>query len=344
MLVKMVYSIQTGNLEEFVTLLGIAGETSPVPGAATSWATCVATGIFLLDLLGRTHAANLLLDKLTAGIRTTGDHEPLASVLFHSILTIRMSYAEEDPMKGLEHGEALARISETMGQRRFGELAKNFIGMNRWCLGALAGTDRMIIEVTLSDNDAGLASSYRPFVLAWLFADRGAYEEARLWAGRMIKAGQTRRVPLDEGRGHWALAEVLRRAGELEGADAEIQAALAILRGASPLDTPGALATLAALRLAQGRATEALATAAEGLAKYEAMAACSFFRGAFLRLIHAECHEAAGDHESAKTAIAGARQRLFVIAAKIGDPEYRKSFFENVPENRQTLELARQSL
>ena len=36
------------------------------------------------------------------------------------------------------------------------------------------------------------------------------------------------------------------------------------------------------------------------------------------------------------------RDRLFVIAAKIGDPEYRKSFLESVPENRRTLELARQ--
>jgi hypothetical protein len=74
-----------------------------------------------------------------------------------------MAYAEEDPMRGLEHGETLSRISETTGQRRFVELAKHFIGMNRWCLGALAGTDHMITGVTLPDNDAGPASSYRPF-------------------------------------------------------------------------------------------------------------------------------------------------------------------------------------
>jgi hypothetical protein len=149
-------------------------------------------------------------------------------------------------------------------------------------------------------------------------------------------------VPLDAGRGHWALAEVFRRAGELDGADAEIAADLAILRIASPLDTPGALATFAALRMTQGRITEAVAAAEDGLARYEAMAACGFFRGAFLRLVHAECLAAAGDHVPARAAIARARERLFVIAAKIDDPEYRKSFFEGVPENRRTLELARQ--
>ena len=149
-------------------------------------------------------------------------------------------------------------------------------------------------------------------------------------------------MPLDEGRGHWVLAEVLRRAGELEHADAEIQAALVILRMASPLDTPGALATLAALRLAQGKPDEALAATEEGLAQYEAMSACGFFRGAFLHLVHAECLEATGHHEAAKTAITRARARLFVIAAKIEDQDYHASFFEGVPENRRTLELARQ--
>jgi tetratricopeptide (TPR) repeat protein len=342
MLVKIVCSIQSGDLAEFLALLTIAGQTSPAPDAASPWAICVATGIFLLDLLGRTRAASHLLEKLVAGIRTAGEPEPMASVLFHSILTIRMSYAEENPMQGLEHGEALSRIAGTMGQRRFVELGKIFIGANRWCLGALTDTDRMIMGVTLSDNDAGLASSYRPFVLAWLLADRGDFDEARPWAERLIEAGQTRRVPLDEGRGHWALAEVLRRAGQLDRADAELDAAFAILCPVSPLDQPGVLATLAALRLAQGRTTEGLAAAEEGLAKYEAMAACGLFRGAFLRLVHAECLWAAGHHEAARTAITRARERLFAIAAKISDPEYRRSFFEGVPENRKTLELARQ--
>ena len=74
------------------------------------------------------------------------------------------------------------------------------------------------------------------------------------------------------------------------------------------------------------------------------MGACAFFRGAFLRLVHARCLEAAGDHDAAKAAIATARARLLAIAGKIGNPEYRASFFEGVPENRQTLELARQWL
>ncbi len=74
------------------------------------------------------------------------------------------------------------------------------------------------------------------------------------------------------------------------------------------------------------------------------MGACASFRGAFLRLVHAECLEAAGRHEDARTAIAKARERLHVNAAKIQDPSYRANFLENVPENVRTMELSRQWL
>jgi tetratricopeptide (TPR) repeat protein len=216
--------------------------------------------------------------------------------------------------------------------------------MNSWYLGVVEGVERTIMGVTLPDEEIALASSVRPFALAWMLADRGAFDEARLWASRLIESGRSRRLPLDEGRGHWSLAEVLRRAGELESAEAEIQAALAILRMASPLDSPGALATLAALRLAQGRTAEAVAAAEEGLAKYESMSACGFFRGAFLRLTHAECLEATGDHAAARAAIAKAREYILQVAHKIGNPAYRTSFLEAVPENSKILDLSRQWL
>jgi hypothetical protein len=48
-----------------------------------------------------------------------------------------------------------------------------------------------------------------------------------------------------------------------------------------------------------------------------------------------------GSHEAARAAIGKARDRLLAIAEKIGDPDYKKSFLENVPENRRTFELAR---
>src|SRR6185503_16396840 len=224
--VKVVSSLQAGKLEEFEALLETAAETSPAPGAVTLWATCVATGIFLFDLLGRSPAATHLLEKLASGVRAGGEQEPIALTILQAILAVRTTYADEDPMKGLEHAETLLHLAQTTGQRRYIAFAKNLIGMTRWCLGILGGTDRILLEIAVSDSDTGLASSYRPFVLAWLLADRDSLEEARVWADRLVEAGQTRRLPVDEARGHWVRAEVLRRAGDLEGADAAIEAAL----------------------------------------------------------------------------------------------------------------------
>ncbi|WP_437940975.1 hypothetical protein [Sorangium sp. So ce341] len=50
---------------------------------------------------------------------------------------------------------------------------------------------------------------------------------------------------------------------------------------------------------------------------------------------------AAGDQRRALAAIAEARARLLASAAKIGDPELRRSFLDDVREHARTLELAR---
>jgi eukaryotic-like serine/threonine-protein kinase len=341
MMVKAIGSLQAGALDECVALLETVAATSPPPGEAAPWALCIALGIFLLDHQGRVRVAEPLLHQLGAGIRDLGGDELLASGFFHGTLAYRSVYVDEDPLQGLSHGAECLRISETLGYTRWAANGKVLVGMNHWCLGALADAERALGEVTLADKDGGVISSYRPFILAWLSAERGALDEARRWAEGLVEAGQARRLPVDEGRGHWVLAEVLRRAGDLPAAGAAVEAALSILRLAAPLDVPGVLATLAAVRLAEGKPAEALAAAAEGMARYEAMTACSFFRAPALRLIHARCLEAAGDHAAAQAAIARAHACLLVNAAKIGDPEARERFLEGVPEHRRIHELAR---
>jgi hypothetical protein len=126
--------------------------------------------------------------------------------------------------------------------------------------------------------------------------------------------------------------------GDFEGAARELQVAFGM---AVTLERPGILATLSAIYLAQGRAEEALATAEEAVSRYTTMGGCGMFRGAFVRLAHAEALHATGARDAARAAIAGARARLSDIAGRIADPDYRKSFLEGVPENARTLALAR---
>jgi eukaryotic-like serine/threonine-protein kinase len=109
----------------------------------------------------------------------------------------------------------------------------------------------------------------------------------------------------------------------------------------APLEHTGVLGTLARLRLAQGRPNDALATAEDAVGRSTAMGGCGMFRGAFVRLAHAEALEATGDHEAACRAIADARARLREISGRIPEPPFQRSFLEDVPENARTLELAR---
>jgi hypothetical protein len=143
---------------------------------------------------------------------------------------------------------------------------------------------------------------------------------------------------LEEFRGRWVLAEVLRRTADFAGAERELTTVLGMQ--VPPLEHPGVLGTLSALRLAQGRGDEALAAAEDASARCAAMGGCGMFRGAFVRLAHAEALHATGAQDAARRAIAGARGRLLTSAARIADPAYRTSFLAGVPENARTLELA----
>lgn len=130
-----------------------------------------------------------------------------------------------------------------------------------------------------------------------------------------------------------------RRSGDPAGAEAAAQAALAL---ALPIDRPAFLASLAGARLAQGRTEAALAAEEEGMALYRELGGCGEFIGtALLRVVHTECLWAAEQRERARDAAADAEAWLLGVAAKIGDPRYRATFLEAVPEHRRILALAR---
>jgi hypothetical protein len=77
---------------------------------------------------------------------------------------------------------------------------------------------------------------------------------------------------------------------------------------AMPLEHPGVLETLSALRLVQGRAEEALAATEGALIRETAMGGCGMFRGAFVRLAHAEAIHETGAHETRGSAVRSSRR------------------------------------
>jgi len=328
-------SARIGDLPEKIALLR---EVDPAPEAVGKMALVFVACIFNLDTLGRLLEGTALEDRFFAVLRPTWDREPIARTWWNITIGMRASYAHEDLEKALGHSEALQAIFDATGSEHAFLNMQLFRGMNLWFLGEVAGAERTLEQIAAADGALGLVSAWRRFSLSWLRADRGALDEARALATQLREHGHARHLPLDEGRGRWVLAEVLRRMGDLEGAEREIQPALEMTMA---LEHPGALGTLAMLRLAQGRAEDALAVAEDAVARCTTMGGCGMFRGAFVRLAHAEALHATGAHDAARHAIIEARARLRTIADRIVEPAHQKTFLENVPENSRTLALAR---
>jgi tetratricopeptide (TPR) repeat protein len=337
MLAYCVGMLVAGRIDDLLAQLALLREVTPAPDAGGWMSVVLLSGVVILDIHGHVSQATALEQPFRALVRARGDQEPLARVWWHVVLGKRASYAHDDPWAGLGHGDAIQPIFDAIGGEILFLNMQLLRGMNRWFLGALGSAAEALEAIPAADTAMGMASPLRRFVLSWLYADRGALDRARALALQLAEAGRTHGNPLEEGRGRWALAEVLRRVGDLEAADREIELALGM---GVPIERSGMLATRTVLRLAQGRAAEALAAAEDAMAHCTAMGGCGMFRGAFVRLAHAEALHAVGAHDAARGAITRARAHLLAIADKIADPVYRASFFAHVPENARTLALA----
>jgi hypothetical protein len=341
---KIVAALHAGKIDELLETLRLFRAIVPAPDAVNALCLAATTGVFVLDVQGRIEESNEVMDLMERFCEVVGpirEQRSIAAAMWHVNKAIRDSYAKADPWSGLEHALVGLRICEELHHTVLHTMARGSRGMALWHLGAMAEAEQVLGEPTASDDDLGVIGSMWLLGLAWMRADRGALDEARHAAQRLIQMGQSHQVPMEESRGRWALAEVLRRERDLEGAERELQAALGVIAMVTPQDSPTALCTLCLIRLAQGRVVEAVGVANEAMARYNAMASCGFFRVAFVRLVHAEALEAAGDHAAATAAIRVARDLVLAVAGRIRDPRYQKSFLEQVPENARILTLAR---
>jgi tetratricopeptide (TPR) repeat protein len=341
-LAKLSAAMQHNQLEVFMATQDVLRRVDPSPDAVSAVAFALATATFLLDSVSQFDAAQATRARLNAIVTPVAEHTPVAHAWMNMPYSTMEPWTNEDPWAGLKRSEAARALFLEANHQRGGLLAQVFVGMNAWYLGALDQAEKELRGTMIADEEFGLVSSLRTSVLIGLLIDRGRLEEAHQLSLRMVEAGRARNLPPHEGRGRWSLAEVLRRSGDLEEAAHEASVAFDLLLIA-PLDQAATRVTLAAVRLAQGRAVEARTAAEEALNRYDALRGFGF-RGAFARLVHFEALYATGAHEAAREAILKANERLHTNAAKIGDPVYQKSFLENVPENARTLELAKEWL
>ncbi len=192
---------------------------------------------------------------------------------------------------------------------------------------ALADAERMSLSVTLSVREN----------LGKLLARKGRAEEAKQILGSAIAMAAERKYPRADGACRGYLAGLYAKLGDLENAEAEARNAVRVLETIPPVQAQ-ALGILSRVLLAQGRVDGALSVAIRANEIRESAGALEE-GDALVRLAHAEALRARGETAAALEAIGAAARRLRERAAKIENPEYRRSFLENVEENRLTLEL-----
>jgi eukaryotic-like serine/threonine-protein kinase len=331
-------TLVTGRIGDFHAAVEQLRAVEPAPEALARIALAFLIGGVTLANLGQVPAANALEEQFSAIVSRAGDHELLARYWWNVLQAERAYHLQEAPWRTFQHAGTLAVIADVTGGEVYAVGGKLLRGIGLWCLGAFADAECVLAGLAAADTTQSLGSALRRFALAWIYADRGVLDTARVLAAELAEHGHAHHNPLQESRGRWALGEVLRRTGDLDGADRELAVALAM---AVPLERPGVLASLAQLRLAQGRAADARTAAEDAFARAEAMGGCGMFRGAFLRLTRAEAFHATGAFDAARAAIADARARLLAIADTIDEPAYVASFLDEVPENIRTLALAR---
>jgi hypothetical protein len=331
-------ALPAGRIGDFFAAIELLRGVEPAPGTLDRLAIAFLIGGAMLASLGQVPASNALEERFSAVIARAGDHELIARFWWNILQAERGFHLHEAPWEIFLRSEALVAIAEVTAGEHYDVSWKLWRGLCFWCLGAFTEAERLLGGIASIDTAMGIASSMRRFALSWMYADTGALGDARALAAELAEHGHAHHNPIEESRGHWVLGEVLRRAGDLDAADRELAAALAL---AVPLEQPGILASLARVRLAQGRAADALAVAESAFARAEAMGGYAMFRGAFLRLTRAEVLHATGALAPARAAIADARARLLAIADQIRDPAYRASFLDHVPEHARTLALAR---
>lgn len=327
-----------GDRAAFLALLDAVRRVDPAPFALAALAMTLSYSVTYLDAEGKLDITAELIQRLETIVTPVAEREPLAAGWVHSLYAFRQARLLEDPFMGLGRAKAAKACFERADYRPGVAIAQVLMGRNLFFLGAFGEAERMLSDVAIADADVGPSASNRPFILAWLLADRGKLDEAERVARGLIEAGRAKHHPLEEGRGSWTLAEVLRRKGELEEAERAARRALELLSFV-PVEQLAIKASLSAIVLAQGRAAEALSLSEAAMAEYAARGDCGLFRGAMVRLVHAEALWASGDEARAREAISVARERLSTIACRIEDSALRAGFFESVPENARTLSL-----
>ena len=243
-----------------------------------------------------------------------------------------------DPVKFLNLAELAAESFTSRGDTRNACLCRANMGNAYVQLGAFDRGERELRAAIADGERLGLgflapARTNLGFALARLGRLREAAWTVTDARQRCVAHGHRRFVPVCEIH----LAEIQRLEGLFVEARPHAEQAVAE-SGNLPGLQAMALATLANVLLQLGRRAEALEQSSKAM---EILAALpSIEEGeALIRLVHVRALVGSGRRAEARGRLDQARGRLELRAARINDPRWRRTFLEEVPENRDTQRL-----
>ncbi len=205
--------------------------------------------------------------------------------------------------------------------------------------------DRAAAEVQLRNNFAVAERLHEPFLLAyaktflaWLLAGSAPTADLDEPTQLARDAIATKNLLL-LGVAHGVLAEIMRRRGDLPGAEAEARAACEAARPFPPYSWH-LIALRMQILIEQGRAAEALPIGDGAVRELERLGLAGSGELA-LRLAVAEVHHAVGHTSAASAALALALERLWIRVNDIPEGAARERYLTQVPVNARLIALGR---
>jgi serine/threonine protein kinase/tetratricopeptide (TPR) repeat protein len=339
---RMLASGQLGDKTDLISAAALLRDVVPIEGTASALVMTFGILSMTLSNLGEKSLAEDAFERMERVGAGLASKDPVARGWMNRSRAERARLGEEDPWTALRLDEASRESFEEAGDASETALSLAMIGVDRWLLGSYERAEEVLRSALEAGGQRGYLIALTTIYLAWTLSDRGKLAEAgaELLAG--FKTERSRGNPALKASSSCALAEILRRKEDLGAAEREVHVGLS-LPGAPPLERTALMATLALIRLTQGRVSEALEIARKARAEREALRIFGF-KDAFIRLVYIEALLASGDLSGARMPLSRARNRLLARAAKIGDRQLRMSFLERVPENARTLTLAQRLL
>ncbi|XXX82773.1 protein kinase [Sorangium sp. So ce134] len=332
-----------GRLDEIERWTAAAAETPAAGDARRVKLICLADGAAVLVLGGRYAAGGTLIEAVERALARPENHDIELGAHLHEARAYHAMCAG-DLGAGVSGMEAAALAFERAGDHRDACNMRANLGVGYAELGDFERAESML-RTALAEADRMHLHDMRFAVemnLAQVLGCRGQLSEARALAESAAASSRRAGMVRTELIARCYLAKIALASGDLDVAEREARAAVALAPGA-PTFAVQASAVLARALLGLGRTAEATQAAAEASAQLAEFGTLEEGEP-LVRLTHAEALATSGRQREAAAAIASARAALLARADKLSDPTWRERFLRDVPDNARTLELARRWL